>query len=480
MDNGQALTGRGLNGGGRREGWVKPAIIAMILAGYGACLFVNYPGHFTFDSVWQLAQGRTGIYNDWHPPVMAWLLGLADRALPGAWLFIALDGALFYGGLLAFALLAPRPRPIGLPLLLLWMISPLTVIYQGVALKDVLFANAAMAGFAALAWADRLWARPIARWPLLGAALALFTLAALTRQNGAVVPLCGALAAGAMAIDHGPPGLGLGRRAAAAGLGGVLMLGLTLGAMALATAALETHGDHRPENANHVKILRVFDLAGAARRAPDLDLAVLRREQPALARFIADDAAPRWRAAGVDNLVALPRARGLMPPPGEAVGRQWRALVAARPWLYLETRAAVWRATLETRPEDLCPMVFTGVEGDPAALKRAGLTPRQTDRDDADDDYAEAFHPTPLFSHLAYALILALVAALDLRAGRDGGREPGRIAALAMATAAALFALSFFVVSVDCDYRYLYFLDVAAMTAAVRRAATRPPALRAG
>ena len=34
--------------------------------------------------------------------------------------------------------------------------------------------------------------------------------------------------------------------------------------------------------------------------------------------------------------------------------------------------------------------------------------------------------------------------------------------------AALLFALSFFVVSIACDYRYMYFLDLAAMTGAIR------------
>jgi hypothetical protein len=470
--------GRWTGYGGAAASWARLAIIAMILAGYATCLVVNYPGHFTFDSVWQLAQGRTGRYNDWHPPVMAWLLGLADRASPGAWPFIALNGALFYGGLLAFALLERRPRRISLPVLALWLISPLAVIYQGVALKDVLFADTALAGFAALAWAGRLWARPGARWTLLAGALALFTLAALTRQNGAVAPLCGALALGAMTLARPSPVQGLARRAAGAALAAILALGLMGAGFGLATAALEAHGDHHPENASHMKILQVFDLAGAASRDPGLDLTLLRRDQPPLARFIQGPAAARYRAAGVDNLVLLPQGRGLMPAPGDAVGRQWRALILARPWLYLETRAAVWWATLATPPADLCPMVFTGVEGDPGALKRAGLKPRQTDRDDADDDYAEAFHGTPLFSHLAYGVLLGLVAAAEAWACWREGPDPGRIASLAMMAAAALFTLSFFVVSVDCDYRYVYFLDVAAMAAALRLASARPAPIR--
>ena len=44
----------------------------------------------------------------------------------------------------------------------------------------------------------------------------------------------------------------------------------------------------------------------------------------------------------------------------------------------------------------------------------------------------------------------------------------GRHAVAGLQIAALAFALSFFVVSIACDYRYLYFLDLAAMTGALQ------------
>ena len=41
------------------------------------------------------------------------------------------------------------------------------------------------------------------------------------------------------------------------------------------------------------------------------------------------------------------------------------------------------------------------------------------------------------------------------------------IAIAGLQVAALAFALSFFIVSIACDYRYLYFLDLAAMTGAL-------------
>jgi hypothetical protein len=44
-------------------------------------------------------------------------------------------------------------------------------------------------------------------------------------------------------------------------------------------------------------------------------------------------------------------------------------------------------------------------------------------------------------------------------------RRPADVSIAAMLFASLLFTASFFAVSIACDYRYLYFLDLAAMTA---------------
>jgi hypothetical protein len=46
----------------------------------------------------------------------------------------------------------------------------------------------------------------------------------------------------------------------------------------------------------------------------------------------------------------------------------------------------------------------------------------------------------------------------------------GDIAIAGLLAASLIFALSFLVISIACDYRYLYFLDLAAMTGALRLA----------
>jgi hypothetical protein len=407
---------------------------------------------------------------------MAWLLGLADRISPGAWPFVVLNSALFSGSLFAFAALEPRPRPVALPLILLCTISPLVLIYQGDILKDVLFANTALAGFAALAWAGRDWERPSRRFALLLLAVLLFALAALARQNGFVAALFGALAIVAIALTR-PPAAGrrTSRIAGALGLG-ALAVALVALVHGVATMALESHGDGRRETLNHAKVLQVFDLAGAVSLRPSLPLPVLHMERPDLERFLREEAAPHYRAAGSDNLADLPGGATMVTPSGGAAGKQWAQLFLRTPGLYLSVRTRVWMITLLTPASARCPMIFTGIDGgDVDLLRAAGLKAREDDKDDWDSDYASAFLGTPVFSHAFYGAVILLVLGLSARRWARGDRSSGLLAAVALGLAGLAFAASFFVLSIDCDYRFLYFTDVAAMVVAVREAAARGP-----
>ena len=66
---------------------------------------------------------------------------------------------------------------------------------------------------------------------------------------------------------------------------------------------------------------------------------------------------------------------------------------------------------------------------------------------------------TPALSHLAFAAIALLVGvALLVR------RDPADLAMAGLMAGALGFAASFFVISIACDYRYLYLLDLSAIT----------------
>jgi hypothetical protein len=435
--------------------------IVLALIGCGAGLIANWPGHFPPDAIWQLAQGRAGVYNSWHPAVMAWMLGLADRLSPDAAAFMVFDAALFWGALAAFACLRRTAWPAFIILGLI-AASPLAFLYQGIVLKDVLFADAAVAGFAALAWAARTWERRGTCMALTAVALALFTLAALARQNGVLVALAGAAALAVIAAIKGA------RRPA---LHGLIAAVLMIAAGAGAAAALAAHGDRQPELARQITALQVFDLTGAVHRDPAAPLAAMHAMNPALERFIRAQAASDYTASRVDTIAArAPVADAFLEGARPAARAQWRALVLASPRLYLGTRAEVFRQAFLTPDIDACAAVMVGVDpGNPVMLGLAGLSPRETDKDDWDGDYASAFLHTPVFSHLTYFLLAVVLLAWAIADARRG--RPEAVAVAGLLAAALAVSASYFVIALACDYRYLYFLDCAAMAGLVHRAA---------
>src|SRR5262249_2785037 len=87
----------------------------LLFLGFGLLLAFNWPGQMSYDSVVQLTDGRSGQYDSWHPPVMAWLLGLFDALLPGTGLFLLSTTLLLLGAWLF--LLSGKRGGWGLPVL---------------------------------------------------------------------------------------------------------------------------------------------------------------------------------------------------------------------------------------------------------------------------------------------------------------------------------------------------------------------------
>jgi hypothetical protein len=448
--------------------WPAGALILVAVAGFAAAVVANWPGHFPPDAIFQLAQGRSGVFSFAHPPVMAWLLGLADRLTPDAGAFMVMDAALFFTGIAALAL-AVGARWFAVLALAFLCASPLVLIYQGLVVKDVFFADTMLAAFAAIAWAGRLWPKGGARRVLCLLAIILMLAAALTRQNGAVAAGVGVLTlawtAWARAERGGKTRAFMGVAAGAA----VLLAGAGVAAMLF----FQAHSDRKPEMTAQWMTLQVWDLSGAVHADPAMPLPILRHEAPAMERFVRGTAAPMFDPKSVDAMAM--RMQGLFDPAkvAPAVSDEWRRLILRRPEVYAETRwRDFWQVFGTPKIRDCAP-VLVGVDpGDPDMLADAGLKARETDKDDWDSDYAQAFLKTLAFSHPFYAALAAILllwALVDVARGR-----PEMIAAAGLLLSAFAFAASFFVLDIACDYRYLYFLDAAAMAALVQRLAFRP------
>jgi hypothetical protein len=213
MDQNQAQDRGGIMG----RWW--PILAAAVLLVLSLGLF--WPGIVLYDAVEQYRQALSGAYDDWHPPIMAWLWARLRLFGPGAGAMLAVQmtGYWLGLGLLAQALGGRRALAIlaigACPALLGW---------QGAVLKD-----GQMVGALALAvglvgfW--RLRGRRV-HWPALLLVAVLFAYASLVRANAvfSTAPLVALLlpasvsraakaalaAVGVLAVILGSPAINLG------------------------------------------------------------------------------------------------------------------------------------------------------------------------------------------------------------------------------------------------------------------------------
>ncbi len=433
----------------------RPIAAAVLIAGFAASLWANWPGHLEFDSILQLRDGRSGVYDSWHPPVMAWLLGLGDALVPGAALFVAFDTALAFGALLSLLWLSPRVPWHAVAAAAVAVLLPQIFLYQAIVWKDVLFADAALCGFVCLAHAGAKWERQAGRLALLAGAALFLALAALTRQNGALLLPCAALALGAIAARTE------GRLAGV--LYGTGLLAVCAVLIIAGNAALQLRSDNNLGVVKQIKVLERYDLAGMVKRRPGLELRVLEKESPALAKLIRSDGVRLYSPAANDTLTASAALqKALAQTPADVLARQWRATILAHPLDYLATRATLFGWVFLSLHPEQCPAYTVGVDGPAAPMRALGIGPRFDARDEALDSYAQALVGTPVFSHPAYAFVALLCLILLLRR-----RAPADLALAGLLAGALAFTLSFFFVSMACEYRYLYMLDLSAIAAAL-------------
>jgi hypothetical protein len=436
-------------------GSTAPALAgAFILAGYGLSMAASLPGHLSYDSVIQLLEGRSGAYSGWHPPIMSWLLGLSDAVAPGTALFVMGGTALAFGSLLSLVWIPRKVSWTASLVALLIVLTPQLVLYQGIVWKDVLFADAAVASFVALAHLDAQWNSKARRFTLLGTAILMLTLAALARQNGILLLPFAGLTVGLTARRNGQTVRQAALFATCACL--IVMLFTLAATAALAARVVAGRG-----TAKQVRLLELYDLAGALQQKPQLQLPDLQRKDPGLLNLMRSEGAKLYSPIRSDTLIhAAPLQAALTAAPDNVLHRSWATYVVQHPALYLRNRAEVFGWTFLTPDLQVCVPYVVGLRGPPEAMRELGLKTRVSPRDKVMDEYGEALVGTPLFSHAAFLLLC--VAELGFLLFR---RRTSDIAMATMLCAAIVFAASFFFLSIACDYRYLYFLDLSALVA---------------
>jgi hypothetical protein len=155
--------------------------------------------------------------------------------------------------------------------------------------------------------------------------------------------------------------------------------------------------------------------------------------------------------------------------PDAAVQKQWKNLILKNPALYLKVRWEDFRWVFAPPVIDWCLPVYVGVDAPVEKMAPLRLQHRFVESDAQLNNYASWFLDTPVYWHWFYAGISLVLAGLFV-----WRRQPADIAMAGLQLGGAAFAASFFIISIACDYRYLYFTDLAALTGLIY-AAIDPP-----
>ena len=441
--------------------WALRLVLASALI---AMLVLNWPGHMSVDSVLALHEGRFQVRETWNPAIFGWLLGILDGLHPGGSLATVLSGVLLFGSWMLLPFLRPRTTWLAPILALVVIFLPQVLIYPGIVWKDVWFAVATLAGFVTLAFSVRDPQRQIP-WVGLAIAALLFAVAGLLRQNGLIFALPAALA---LAWARSRFGWGSGARLALGWLVSVLVLALILSATA------RPQGVGAPDDAGGkgVRLLQSYDLAAAAAISPNRPTPRIDAVAPDVGAYLRANADRLYSPERVDVLTAdawlgqnLPRV------PREVVQAEWLDLITSDTGVYLQGRLLAFQQVVTTPAIMRCLPVHVGITGPARALGELGIAGRADAHDGRIYNYATWYFDTPAMSHLVYAGI-AFIVFVWLMVRRD----PADLVIAAMMAGALGFAASFFAISIACDYRYLYVLDLAAITGALYLALD--PALR--
>jgi hypothetical protein len=307
--------------------------IAMPIIGLAAAqIYAFHWGVITPDTVFQYDQALTGTYDDWHPPVTAWIWHLLLQFRTGSGAILLFDVLLNWLGIGCFALAAWRRYGMAWALVMVAIGAvPIAFGQMGSLLKDPLLAALCLL-------ASGLIALGRARW----VAVSLLMVATATRFNAifATLPLLLGL------IPHPWPATWL-RRLLVVGAGAIALLGSSW----LINVALL-----QPHRAEPIFSLVNFDLGGIAAQGgatpyPSMSAAETRLLTGRCYNQRLYHPSNSEQCNSVEDRLSAFAARG-----GESAVSIWLHAVSANPIAYLHHRIGHlnwnWRLFVRGVPDD--------------------------------------------------------------------------------------------------------------------------------
>jgi hypothetical protein len=427
----------------------------VLLVGWVLFLMHAYPGLMTRDSFDQLAQARSGIYYDDHPPLMQLLLGITDRLIAGPFgMIIVQSGMLLAGAHLLLQRVMAERRAAIVAVVFLWF--PPVVAIMTTLWKDPLMAGALLLATALIISLKR---------GVRIAGLALVVVATSVRFN-------------ALAATFGIVVLLFEWRAFSGGkwrqrLG---RYGLALGVWVALTGLSFAIGEALADREAHF-----FEATLVGDTARTLNFVEGERTDTSLKRALAGtNLIPQhdihkairkaYRSESAMGLIegpdrvfdlVLDEQRPLTPEQRVAVRRAWNTIVLKNVTAYLRYRLDQFRVLLglTTDDEDVWdrPIIVTHDYQNKAALTEAGIPTAVSPFQSSIDAALSWFSHGPLFRPYVY-LVISLLLLWPARRSQ---------LALALLLSGIGIELSMFFLAHSMDYRYSHWMICTTLLAAL-------------
>jgi hypothetical protein len=410
----------------------------VLLLGYVLFLLWSFPGYMSTDSEVQLAEARSGVFSNAHPPFMAAEWRLLDAIVSGPVLMLLLQGALFLGGLYAILRTVTSPRAAAWIAIGILMFPPVLTVFA-VVWKDSQMAAYAVAGIGALL-------SPRLRIRVIG--LVLLVVAASLRHNAAagIVPIV-------FFLFEWRGGMGWWKRIAVA----VVAIALVVGAMSGLSRLLTSHAVKlSPAFQDVVGIIAWMDDTSDAELRERLKGVPLKTESgiQARARRLYELGGAYRFTQGDDALMHYPRDAAEW----AALQRAWIDLVTEQPREYFAMHWDGFEKLIGLTQLPRSPVYNLFIENGTGTIEgiRHNAYPSLGQVYAGRVLYRVSDH-TPLYRGWIYIVIGLAMLILFVR---------DRLTA-ALVTSGILYELSYFPFSADPDSRYSHWLITSVVIATV-------------
>ncbi len=106
-----------------------------------------YPGVYVYDSLVQLKEAASGIFSDWHPPLMSWLWSVLLQSTAMAESFFFAQVFLLIGAISVWGIILVSFSKSHWPYYVIVFLSPIWLLFSGVIVKDAVMAYSLLLGF---------------------------------------------------------------------------------------------------------------------------------------------------------------------------------------------------------------------------------------------------------------------------------------------------------------------------------------------